>query len=489
MLRAYQEDALEGLRKEIRKGNNKVGLMLPTGAGKTHIAKQIIDGALDKHKRVIFVADRIELIDQTSETLDAHGIDHGVMQAGHWRTNYAKAVQVCSVQTLARRSWPDFDICIVDEFHSMYAAQLKMMEKNPHLIYIGLSATPYTKGLGLHWQSLVVGATTKQLIDQGYLSDFVVYAPPPPDLKGVPVSRGDWSTKQLAERINRTAPVGDVIRTWQRYGNDNRTICFAVNIEHSRHIVSEFQNVGINAVHIDAYTDLQDRKNIIQKYKQGEIKILSCVDVLTKGFDDKETNTLIMARPTKSLTVHIQQIGRALRIAPEKSDAIILDHGGNVERHGFPTDESLPVDLDRTKKGEKKEAAAQEKKPKACPKCMFVKPVGVYACPNCGHEPKRENTVEHEEGELVKITKASMAEKQQFYSMLLGYAQQKGYAQGWSAHKYREKFGVWPRGLNDVALQPNNEVLGYITHLNIKYANRRNKHGKGKRIYRSDRRS
>jgi DNA repair protein RadD len=489
MLRSYQKEAIDGLRKEIRNGKTRIGLLLPTGAGKTYIAKQIIDGALQKHKRIIFVADRIELIDQTSETLDAHGIDHGVMQADHWRTNYAKPVQVCSVQTLARRQWPDFDICIVDEFHSMYSAQLKMMAEQKHLIYIGLSATPYTKGLGNHWQSLVVGATTKDLIDQGYLSDFVVYAPPPPNLKGVPISGGDWSTKKLAERVDRTAPVGDVIRTWKRYGNNNRTICFAVNIEHSRHICQKFQDVGVNAVHIDAYTDKLERKNIIQKYKEGEIKILSCVDVLTKGFDDNMTNTLIMARPTKSLITHIQQIGRALRVSPEKEDAIILDHGGNVERHGFPTDESLPVTLCTKEKGEKKEQATPEKKPKSCPKCHFVKPVGVYACPKCGHEPSRVNTVEHEKGELVKITRASMADKQEWYSMLLGYAKNKQYAQGWASHKYREKYGVWPKGLNHIAKEPNKDVLGYITHLNIKYANRRSKNERGQSNSRSHRRS
>ena len=200
---------------------------------------------------------------------------------------------------------------------------------------------------------------------------------------------------------------------------------------------------------------------------------MSCVDVLTKGFDAPETNTLIMARPTKSLIVHIQQIGRALRVSEGKEDAVILDHGGNVERHGFPTDESLPVNLDRTEKGERKEQAKKEAKPKSCPKCHYVKPVGVHVCPKCGTVPKRKNEVEHEKGELVKITKASVADKQKWYSQLLSYAKEKGYAKGWVSHKYRAKFGVWPKGMSDTPQTVTGDVQKWITSQNIRYAKRR----------------
>jgi superfamily II DNA or RNA helicase len=471
-LRVYQQDTINALRERFRAGDRRIGIQLPTGAGKTHIAKAIIESAVSKGNRVVFIADRIDLIDQTSEVFDQHDIDHGVIQADHWRTNYAKPVQIASIQTLARRRWPDFHLAIVDEFHSMYKTQLHMMDKWNNLAYIGLSATPYTKGLGLYWQSLVVGATTKELITQGYLSDFVVYAPPPPDLKGIPLSGGDYNLKKLAERVNRDRPVGSVVDTWRRYGEDNPTICFGVNIEHSKHIASEFQKVGVNAVHIDAYTDKQERKNVLRKYKEGEIKLVSCVDILTKGFDAPETGTLIMARPTKSLIVHIQQIGRALRIAPNKSDAIILDHGGNVERHGFPTDETLPINLDTTRPGEKKKAEAKPPERKACPKCYTMKEPGVHACPSCGFAPQRQNKVEHEEGELVKITRASMADKQEWYSGFLGHAQAKGYSQGWAAHKFREKFGTWPRKLQKHPKPPSQDVQKYIKYLNIKFAKR-----------------
>ena len=472
-LRDYQKEAIDRVRDRFRQGQKRVGLMLPTGAGKTHVAKQIIENAVSRGNRVLFIVDRIELIDQASESFDDNGIAHGVIQADHWRTNSGYPVQICSIQSLARRKWPDFQLAIVDEFHSVYRTQVSMMNKNPDIHFLGLSATPYTKGLGTIWQSLVVGATTKQLIDQGYLSDFDVYAPPPPDLSKIKVRGGDYVNGELSDIMDQKNPIGDVVRTWKKYGNDNQTIGFAVNIEHSKHLTEAFQKEGILAEHIDAYTDPADRWQIVEAYKQGRIKMLFCVDVLTKGFDAPATGTLIMARPTKSLTVHIQQIGRALRIAPDKDAAIILDHGGNVERHGFPTDETLPTTLDKKEKTEPKEAKKKESLPKSCPKCFFVKDAGVRTCPNCGHTPERTNTVEHDEGELVKITRASVADKQHFYSGLLGYAQQKKYAKGWAKHKYRAKFGVWPRNLSDIPKAPDEIVRKFITSQNIRYAHRK----------------
>jgi DNA repair protein RadD len=472
-LRPYQEQSIQQLRTEVRNGYSKIGLMLPTGAGKTLIAATLIQNALEKGKRVGFICDRIDLIDQTSAAFDAMGIDHGVIQADHWRTDYAKKVQVCSIQTLGRRRVPEFDLFIVDEFHTMYKPQLDIMKKHD-AIYIGLSATPFSKGLGLHWEKLVVGSTTKSLIKDGYLSDFVVYGPPPPDLKGVKVQMGDYNQRQLAERVDQSAPIGDVVRTWLKYGEHRQTIIFAVNIAHSKHIAQEFQNNGISAYHIDAYTDSDERRQLIKAYKEGTVKVLICVDILTKGFDAPETGTLVMARPTKSLIVHLQQIGRVLRIAPGKENAIILDHGGNVSRHGFPTDDVIPTDMnmDIRQQSERSEKTV-EKLPHACPSCHLMMEPDVWVCPNCGFKPEKRNNVVHGDGELVKLNKYTKEDKQRWYSMLLGHCRSKGYADGWAAHKYRDKIGVWPKGLDRTPLTPEGDVKGYITHLNIKHARRK----------------
>jgi DNA repair protein RadD len=473
-LRDYQAESIERVRQSLRT-HDSVILQQPTGSGKTVIAGEIIKKVVEAGKTCMFVADRTTLIDQTSASFDDFGIDHGVIQRDHWRTNYHKPVQVASIQTLARRKPHHADIIIVDEAHTLYKKQVEMLSKY-NSKFIGLTATPYTKGLGLHWQDLIVGATTQELIDKGYLSDFVVYAPPPVDLSGIRTVGGDYNQKQLGARVNQTEPIGDIVATWKKYGMGNQTICFGVNVEHSKHIVEQFNAAGVSALHIDAYDDPSDRRRAIMAYKNQDIKVISCVDILTKGFDEPHTGTLIMARPTKSLIVHLQQIGRVLRVAEGKGEAIILDHGANVERHGFPTDESLPVKLDVTPKGQRQETQKKEKLPKACPSCSFVKPAGVHACPKCGFEPKRVNHVEAEDGKLVKLKKNhSISQRQNFYSGLLGYAEDKGYSQGWAAHAYRDKYDTWPNDLQRVATEPTASAINWVKHMNIRkrYSKRR----------------
>ena len=471
--RAYQEESINNTRRALRQ-HDKVILQLPTGSGKTYVASEIVKKARKKRKRVSFICDRLTLIDQTSQEFYKFGIDHGVIQGDHPLTDYSKPVQLCSIQTLARRGFPPSDIVIVDEAHTMYKAQLDMLAKW-NSKFIGLTATPYSKGLGLHWEHLIVGATTRQLIDAGYLSDFIVYAPPPPDLTGVGVQRGDYVQSQLASRMNQVEPVGDIVQTWFKHGENNQTICFAVNVEHSKHIVSEFNKAGVPAVHVDAYDDPSDRRRAIRDYKDQKVKLISCVDILTKGFDEPHTGTLIMGRPTRSLIVHLQQIGRVLRIAEGLGDAVILDHGANVERHGFPTDETLPVTLDRTPPSGKMKDREAERLPKHCPKCNFVKAAGQHECPMCGFKPERINTVTHEEGELVRVKGKIVPRetRQQFYSGLLGYAMNKGFSQGWAAHTYRDKYKEWPNDLQKRPMAPDADVRNYVTYMAIRRSKRK----------------
>lgn len=466
-LRDYQADSIDRVRHSLRT-HDSVILQQPTGSGKTVIAAEMIKLARARGKSCMFVCDRTALIDQTSASFDAMDIDHGVIQANHERTNFSKPVQVASIQTLARRKACYADLIIVDEAHTLYKTQVDMLAKFTSK-FVGLTATPYTKGLGLHWQDLIIGATTQELIDLGYLSDFIVYAPPPPDLSGIRTVAGDFNQQQLGGRVNQVEPVGDIVRTWQKHGENNQTICFAVNIEHSKHIVGQFNRAGVSAIHIDAYDDPAERRKAIHSYRNHDVKIISCVDILTKGFDEPHTGTLIMGRPTKSIIVHLQQIGRVLRIADGKGDAIILDHGANVERHGFPTSEGLPTQLDKTARGEQITKPEVEKKPKACPSCQLVKPVGVHICPACGFKPERFNTVEAEDGKLVRLKKNhSIGQRQVFYSGLLGYANSKGYSQGWAAHAYKDKYGTWPNDLSRIVGAPTAAARNWVRHMNIR---------------------
>jgi len=467
MLRDYQQKAITDIGQALRAGNRTVGLMLPTGSGKTRIAEKIILALIARGKKVLFICDRIELINQTSACFDTAEIEHGVMQANHERFMPSKSVQVCSIQTLARRQIPDADYIIVDEFHTIFKTQLKMIESMCDTRFIGLSATPFTRGLGKYWEKLVVGARTQELIDAGYLSPFEIYGPPPPDLRKVKMQAGDYNQKQLGKKVDQPKVIGEIVSTWLKHGEDRQTICFAINIEHSKHIVNSFMDSDIPAAHIDCFTEADERKEIHRQFRAKEIAIISSVDVLTKGYDCPIASCLIMSRPTKSLTVYIQQFGRILRICEGKENAIVLDHGGNAARHGFPTD-PLPEILCNDDRNAKK-AVKREKLPKTCPKCHYLKYPGISVCPKCGFETQHINTVENTDDKLVKIDKIPMNEKQNWYAMLLYIARLKHYADGWASHKYKMKFGVWPHKKTGVhPIPPSKEVDNYLKYIYIK---------------------
>ena len=478
-LRPYQDEALLALRRLIGTGKKRPVLQSPTASGKTVMAGEIIKMAMKKGNRVMFICDRVELIDQTSATFDAFGIPHGVIQAQHPRTDPTELIQVASIQTLARRRWPVVDMLIVDECHVQYKTLINKLDEFEwqDKVVIGLSATPWSKGLGNLYNGHHILTTTSELIEDGFLCPFEVYAPPV-DVSGVRIVRGDFDERQLEEKINTKKIVGSVVKTYQKHGRGKPALCFAVNIAHSKALCEEFNARDIGAVHLDHFTEKDERRDIIRRFKAGEIPVLCSVEVMTKGFDAPNAEILILARPTKSLILHVQMIGRVLRIKDDKPIATILDHAGNHERLGFVTDD-LNKALCTKQPGEKadKDDKPVEKLPKACPKCHHLKEVGVHICPKCGFAPDVQNTVEHEAGELKRVEVVSKAVKQEWYSMLLCYGEGKKYnnPQGWAAHTYREKFGVWPRQLHKLLLPPNEEVRKYITYLNIKNAKRRNR--------------
>jgi len=473
-LREHQESAIELLKKSFSSGHRCPVLQAPTGMGKTLIAVDVIKSALAKGKRVLFVVDRITLIEQTSSEFDLHGLDHGIIQSDHWRYRPSKNLQLASVQTLSRRKeLPDIDLIIVDECHSTYKTMTKLITETwNHLPFIGLSATPFTRGLGLIYDDLLVVETTQSLIDKGHLADFVAYGAKPVNLKGVKTIAGDYNQKELGKRVNTTKIVGDVVQTWLKRGEQRQTVCFAAGVPHSKAIVDEFMAHGISAMHIDAFTDSEDREEIMGRYESGEIKILSNVGITTKGWNSPKTSCAILARPTKSLMLFIQMVGRVLRTAEGKSDALILDHGGNIERLGFPTDQ-LPEFLcngDKDESSKKKEK--KEPLPAACEKCFYISTE--FICPKCAHAPEVKPKVVAEKGELKKLEQISRGDKAMWYGMLKGYARQHGYKDGWAYHKYHEKFDVYPtRTKVTAAITPNQDVLNFIKHRQIANAKRK----------------
>ena len=474
-LREYQVKAINDLRQVIAQGHKRVVLMNPTGSGKTTIASEMIRSAVEKGKKCLFLADRIELVEQTSKRFDYEGIRHGIIMAQHSRYEPHSPVQICSPQTLARRTIPEADLVIIDECHVFYGIHKKMMETMPNTIFIGLSATPFTKGLGKYYTKLVVGATTIDLTNKGYLVPANVFAPSEPDLAKIRMIGGDYDEKELGVRLDKPQLIADIVETWVKRGENRPTLGFAVNVLHSQHLCEKFKNAGIRAEHIDAYISKKERERIISDFKSGYCKVLFNVGILDKGFDHPEASCLIMARPTASLMLYIQQAGRVLRTHPSKENCIILDHAGNTARHGFITDE-LPTELDLGIKKTPPKTAIKEKKASICPSCAFVRPKNVYKCPCCGFAPiNSQDKIKIAKGELKEVTvgKITMDDKQKFYSELLYIQIEKGYREGFAANTYRNKFGVWPKGLLEMPKIASQSVRDYVKSRMIAYNNQR----------------
>lgn len=479
MLRPYQEQAIKMLRQSLRTGHKRPILQMPTGSGKTNVAAAIIASALSKGKRVGFLVDKLVLVDQAVARLSDSGISVGVLQGIHELTDPTKPVQVISVQTLHARikrgHAPDLDLIIVDEAHVIRDTVLKLMQKWDNVPFIGLSATPWSKGLGKWWDDLVIPTTTSELIKQGYLVDADYYAPTQFSDDGIKVIGGDYNRGQLSERVNKPKIIGDLVSHWFKLGGNKPTICMAVDIAHSKHIAQSFNDAGVPSAHIDCYTDSSERRKHIKAFKEGVVKVLSSVAVLSVGFDEPSAEVLVGARPTKSRILWCQGVGRVMRPYNGKNRATVIDHSGNCLRLGLHTD-PVPNYLDDGSPpvnggGDTRDPPL----PKPCPKCSMLKPAGIWECPGCGFKPERQNTVEVHKGELhaVKVVKATPKEKHAFYAELLGYCFKKGYKKGFAAHKYKDRYGVWPR-FDAAPLEPSAATMNYIKHLAIKRSFRKN---------------
>lgn len=487
VLHLFQVTAICALKAALLAGHRRVMLQAPTGAGKTVIAAEIVRAALAKGKRVVFVVNALSLVEQTVNKFWAEGIQAiGVIQARHEMTDSRQPVQVCSVQTLSRRCLPQADLVIIDEAHNIHKIYAKWMAlpEWQAIPFIGLSATPYAKGLGRLYTSLVRACSTQALIDQGFLSPFRVYAPgKAPDLSGVRTVAGEYDQGQLSEAMDKKNLVADAVEMWLKHADNRPTLCYAVDCAHARHLHEQFQAAGVPSAYMDAHTEMEERRRIADGFAAGEIRVVNNVGVLTTGID-WDVRCISLCRPTKSEILFQQIIGRGLRTAPGKEYALILDHSTTHESLGLVTDvEARNTDLDD---GKARKSSARDKKDigaQACPSCKVMKPAGISLCPLCGFKAQRQNKVGHRQGDLVPLrgqgVTYSQDEKRAFYAGLLGYLGKTSFKPGWAAMQYKEKFGVWPRGMDNVsARDPDRAVLGWIRSRQIAYARRRLTHGK-----------
>ncbi len=453
-LRPPQERAVEAVRTSFAAGHRRPMLQAPTGFGKTLTAAHIIQRALDKGNRVAFCVPALSLIDQTVAAFGAEGIDCvGVVQAAHYLTDYSQPVQICSAQTLARRRKPDAELVLIDEAHLAFKSNHEWMADPDwrKIPFIGLSATPWTPGLGNHYDDLIIAARTGELIEAGYLSPFTVFAPSQPDLSGVRTVAGDYHEGELAEACDKAELVGDVIKEWHERGENRPTLCYAVNRAHAKHLQERFIEAGIAAEYIDCFTDRPDRERIFDRFRRGEVRVICNVGALTVGID-LDVRCIVDAKPTKSEMLFVQTIGRGLRTAEGKDRLIVLDHAGNHLRLGMVTD----IHHDRLDDGEPRRRNAEpdersEPLPRLCDACKAVLPRQAIRCHECGAMHEAKSHIVHQDGELVEfgsgrrsIFNPTMEDKAALFAELQWIAQDRGYATGWAAHKYREKFGVWP---------------------------------------------
>ena len=275
--RHYQVSAINGVRENVKQGVKRILLQAATGAGKTHISSRIIESAVVKGSRVLFVAHRAELILQTSKKLASMGIKHGIIMAGF--KQFDAPVQVASVQTLINRDKPLADIVFFDEAHlSVSKSFMSLVDHYKDSIIIGMSATPTRldgRGLGEIYHSMVQVVPVRELINQGFLVKPRVFAPFTPDMTGVKTSKGDYDATQTAQVMNKAKITGDIIEHWLQHAKGRQTICFASSVEHSKHIVDCFNSAGIVVRHLDGTTPKQERDETLKAWGNQEFDVLS----------------------------------------------------------------------------------------------------------------------------------------------------------------------------------------------------------------------
>ena len=472
-LRGYQEETLEALRKGFADGHKAQILYAPTGAGKTEMAIALLEATKKKMNRSAMILDRLVLCNQTSERLDKYKIDHGMMVAGHWRYRPTERIQVCSAQTLERRKeLPDLKLLIIDEAHQTRAKTAEFIKKNPDVKVIGLTATPFTKGLGKIYGNVVSTVTTKRLVDDKMLVPLKVYIAKEIDMEGAAKVAGEWSAADASDRGMKIT--GDIVGEWIKktheiFGKPRKTIVFCSGVEHGIHLQKKFADAGYNFVSISYKDDGEFKDDAIEDFAKPDTEIhgLIATDILTKGFDCPDVMIGISARPfSKSLSSHIQQLGRVMRSSKGKEFAVWLDFSGNYLRFR-PEWEDIYAngvhELDEGKEKVKKEPTKKEKEASKCPRCSALW-AGGDTCHSCGYVREKKNKVIDVSGELHELTGAmGGTSKQDFWSMMQFYKKYHGWSDGRMAHTYREKFGVWPRMLDATkVIEPNQEVSRFV---------------------------
>lgn len=456
-LRDYQARAVEAVRDAFRSGARAPLLVAPTGAGKTVMFSYVASEAASRGKRVLILVHRRELIRQASRKLTETDVSHGIIAPGHTATR--DLVQVASVQTLARRlgdpRYSAPDLIVVDEAHHAIAGQwATVAAAYPAARLLGVTATPQRlDGLGLGveaggcFDALVMGPTMAELIELGFLTPCRVFAPAEaPDLSGVRIKGGDYDARALEGAMGAPKIVGNAVEHYARHAAGQPAICFSPSVAHAEATAEAFRAAGWRAVAASGETPAAERDAAIAGLGTGAVQVLCSCDLISEGLDVPAVGAVILLRPTKSLGLYLQQVGRGLRPAPGKTHLTVLDHAGNTLTHGMPE-----AAREWTLAGKKRRAKDEQPPPaRQCPTCFAVH-APAPACPECRHVyevAKRE--IEHVDGALQEVDGDRLAElrAKPLRELLRGassradlaeIAKAKGYAAGWVWHVMRER--------------------------------------------------
>lgn len=456
--RPYQSKLMNDIRASFARGHRRVLAVLPTAGGKTFCFTLMTVGAVERGRRVLIIVHREELLDQASRSLEGEGVEHGRIAPGYY--GHTAQVAVASIQSLDKRLATEtmaFDFIILDEAHHVTAATWqRVLAHFPSAYVLGVTATPCrTTGEGLGSESggiftdMVIGPSIAELIAQGYLAPPVVFSPPSDlDLTGLRKSKGDFTQKALAERVQKSSIVGDAVDHYRRLAAGEPAIAFCASIAHAETVAESFRAEGFSSEVIHGKLDSRTRADMIAGLGSGRIQVLTSVDIISEGTDIPVVSVAILLRPTDSLALYLQQVGRVLRTAPGKTRALILDHVGNWRRHDVPD-----AEREWSLAGVKKKKSNREMVPvvRQCPKCFEPWMSKALSCPQCFHVlPIKSRKIEEVDGELVQLTKEQIEEARKNRRREVGRAETReeleaiakarGYSPGWvwMQMKYRK---------------------------------------------------
>jgi superfamily II DNA or RNA helicase len=441
-LRPYQAQAVDDIRAAF-KFHRRVLYQLPTGGGKTVIFCHITREAVRKGKSVLILVHRQELLRQTTSKLSQWGVPWETIEAGKPTLN-EWPVSVAMVQTAARRELALYDLIICDEAHHAVAGSWAgIIEKQPQAYLLGVTATPCRmdgKGLGDAFDVLLEGVKMRQLITDGFLCEPKIYAASVADLTGVRSVGGDYNRGDLETALLKSRITGDAVREYQQHADGLPAIVFCVSVQHAQATAQSFTDAGYRSAAVDGSMDDSERKRLINGLTDGSIQVLTSCDIVSEGTDIPAVAAAILLRPTKSEALYLQQVGRALRPMDGKQHAIILDHAGNVFRHGMPTATREWTLEGRDKQARQKTAEAVRQ----CKMCYAVHQAAV--CPECGAiAPLKPRQLKKIAGQLVPVEDVERVKREAKVEVwgaksleeLKAIAFRRGYKPGWAYHRWQ----------------------------------------------------